>query len=562
MARVDGKYEVLRELSREENTIVQEAISPEGQSVRLVWFDVHDPATRALFHRYRSALRAVGSIFLVDVVARPGAYYSVWLPPSGTPLEEYLGAPVKDEATVDAVRTVAEMLAEHGFALPDAQIFLEDGRPQLAALKLIDRPLEEIASLNRELLSALDAGRRRPRRRPKPAASARPPRDPARPRLTWLGVLPGLLFLGGAGYLGAQAVSIYLNPPTYEVPGVVGEEANKAALELVSVTDPRTGREVSGFRVAFVDGEEAGKPQGVVLAQQPPPGSALHAGRLVTLTVNNPPPLNVPKLSDLSVAEARAALKEANLGVGKLAYTYVQDGSVPKGHVIAQYPEAGVQVGRGQKVSLLLSSGERVQETFLPDLTGLSFDEARVLVEKAGLVVTRTESVTSERSEGTVLSQTPKPFAKVEVGSPVVLGVARAPLAEPPRQTVPTEPLGPVPQPEPEPAPTPQPEPTPAPQPEPTPTPQPEATPAPTPSPQTPAAPQAGVPRTLNFDFTFPSDLPEGEAELRVIDENGEQTLVRQPNAAGLPVSVEVTVTGRAVFRVMVNGQAYQSFER
>lgn len=94
----------------------------------------------------------------------------------------------------------------------------------------------------------------------------------------WLTFIPGLLLLGGATYVGAQAVQIYLNPPVRPVSSVVGQAAKDAARQL-------TGE---GFRVEYTTGQAAGRAIGSVIRQDPAGSSTLPVGRLVTLTVNNP----------------------------------------------------------------------------------------------------------------------------------------------------------------------------------------------------------------------------------------------------------------------------------
>ncbi|HWG85096.1 MAG TPA: hypothetical protein VNT60_06425 [Deinococcales bacterium] len=90
MARLDGKFEVVRELSSREGRTSYEALTPDGQPARVDWFEVGDPKTRADYHRYRSALKATASPLLLDAVARPGAYYSAWQPSSAPEAQAWL----------------------------------------------------------------------------------------------------------------------------------------------------------------------------------------------------------------------------------------------------------------------------------------------------------------------------------------------------------------------------------------------------------------------------------------------------------------------------------------
>ena len=416
--RIDSKYEVLSELGREGHLrrySVHEAGRPAGERRRLEWFEVSTSAQRSSFHRYRSGLKALAPAALLDVVARPGAYYTVWKPLPGRPLAEFLALPVRGEAEVQGLRDLGTGLAEHGFALQDADVvFPGDGPgeaagPQIAYLAPAERPLEEAVGLNAALLTPLGRGKLRRRR----------------PALSIWAVLPGLLFLGEAGYLGAQAGRIYLNPPIQEIRDVTGKPAEDAARTLVA----------SGFRVAYTDGEGPGLPVGAVLSQDPPGGSNLPVGRQVTLTVNNPPPLTVPKLDDLNLNQVAGILAENRLARGQVLTVDGSFSGTPKGRVIAQLPEAGATAQRGDKVTLLVSGGIGSKLTWLPPLTGLSFEDARDLARRAGLVVHTVQRKNSDARQNTVLDQQPAAYVKVDVGSPVTLTIATIPVSGPTQKT-------------------------------------------------------------------------------------------------------------------------------
>ncbi len=555
---IDGKYEVVAELGREGPetlyAVAPDALAPDGVTAqasedgwRLGWFEATTPASRATFHTYRQALRDLDPLGLADVVTRPGAYYTVWRPLAGTPLADFLSLPTRDAESAQALRDLIARLAAHGYAAEDAEIVLVDGEPELARLAPLARTPEEADARNAPLLARLGSGRLRRRRRRVSFG------------LFLLSIIPGLGLLTGAGYIGVEAAKVYLNPVVTDVPDVSGKRA-KAAATLMSD---------QGYRVAFVDGENPNQDLGTVISQNPPAGSSLHAGRLVTLTVNNPPPLTVPKLAELNLDQVRAALAENRLKLGKVTVIQGSETGTPKGRVIAQLPEAGATAQRGQSVTLLVSGGTAAQQTWLPPLAGLSFEQARDMARKAGLVVNRVQTQDSDAPENTVLAQSPKPYEKVDVGSPVTLTLARTPRSGPSRP-VDSLPLAPPPPPPPAPAPTQPPaDANTATLPDST-TGQdagavtPDSIPATPPDSQTAgtsdAAPES---RTVQLRYTFPLDLPAGTVEIVVRDLDGERAVVGQQSSTALAGSVAegpVTVRGDATFVVRVNGQDYATF--
>ena len=593
--RIDGKYEVLSELMRDGHltlySVLASGQSATGQSatgqpaqgqsapgplesLRLGWFEVGSSAQRSSFHRYRAALKALAPAGLLDVVARPGAYYTVWKPLEGQLLPAFLALPAWNELSVQALRDLANGLSEQGYALSDAEVvFSDDDEPQLAYLVPAERSVGEAVALNALVLAPLKKGRVRPHR---PALSA------------WA-VLPGLLFLGGAGYLGAQAARIYLNPPVLEVQGVTGQPAEQAARALAG----------SGFRVVYADGEAPGQAVGTVVSQDPAPGTSLPAGRQITLTVNNPPPLQVPRLDDLSLDAVAVSLSENRLTRGEVITVDGTFTGTPKGRVIAQLPAAGATAQRGDKVTLLVSGGVGSKQTWLPPLTGLSFDDARDLVRRAGLVVNKVARKDSSARENTVLAQTPAAYAKVDVGSPVSLTVASVGFAgpsqsagtlplPPPVYVPPVTPLPVMPTPGLEILPT-----TPdngaatgqttgqtttgqsggnqtvAGQPSTgqTGTGQPPATmgqPTPGQGNTGPGTTPALQTRTVRLDYAFPRNLPEGTVDIVVRDQDGERTvLAGTPSSATAGATAQqegIVVRGEAVFIVRIGGQEFTSF--
>ena len=96
------------------------------------------------------------------------------------------------------------------------------------------------------------------------------------------------------------------------------------------------------------------KPQGVVAAQKPAPGTKLARGAAVTLSVSKGQPAKpVPDVVGQSESQAVALLKAAGFGATPVS---VPSGET-KGNVIAQKPRAGEKAQPGTNVRLNVSSG-------------------------------------------------------------------------------------------------------------------------------------------------------------------------------------------------------------
>jgi beta-lactam-binding protein with PASTA domain len=567
MARLDGKFEVSREIETSGNRTSYEAVAPDGAAVRVDWFSVTDTRSRSDFHRYRSALKAAGSPLLLDAVARPGAYYSAWLPSTAQEGGAFLAAHSRDDAYRSTLDDLAACLSDYGFSLADARVLAlesrEGGRPTVRAvlqgLDIADRSAEEISRLNAQWMGP--AGRRVSRRKAPPAKPARPasgatttvpaakttalkpaPPAPVRRRLTIWGVLPGLIFLALAAYNGVGALAAFLEPPVVRVPKVTGLQLREAVRVLSEARlTPRAE-----------NGEDASLPSGAIISQDPPADSSLHESRVVTVTVNHPRPLTVPDVAGLSLDAARDVLAAKRLTIGKVLKTPPLGTRTAAGLVVGQAPPAETPVLRGQAITLAISApDEPVQSTFVPDLTGLDWRQARELVEMAGLSLASIRWVESRRPEGTVVNQQPEPYKLVEAAGEATISIARAPLAAaPPRRSEPVTP------------PTPQAaEPTPPTVTTPPAQEPPVTTEAPAPASQEETAPQGPGSRVATYRTTVPITLNEVTVEVRLADADGERTVVGPTRMrGGDSILAEAQARGPAVFSIFFDGQEQVEF--
>jgi hypothetical protein len=120
---------------------------------------------------------------------------------------------------------------------------------------------------------------------------------------------------------------------------------------------------------------------------------------------------DAPSFLTLTESAARAAVQQFGAVVGTVT---TQPSSARIGTVAAQSPPPGTPLGRGEAVSLVLSSGDAV----VPSVYGLSKRDAISAVESAGLV----PSVHSEEhciDPQSVISQNPDPGTRKNRGDRV-----------------------------------------------------------------------------------------------------------------------------------------------
>lgn len=134
-----------------------------------------------------------------------------------------------------------------------------------------------------------------------------------------------------------------------------------------------------------------------------------------------PQPVSLISLADvagLTESQARDALKGFNVTVQR-----APDPRVPADRVASQTPSAGSKVQAGSEVQIILSDGPG--KTSVPTtLIGTTLDQAKLILDGAGLVLAKTNAVESSEAPGTIVAVIPEPGSTVAAGSGVVLNIA------------------------------------------------------------------------------------------------------------------------------------------
>jgi hypothetical protein len=172
---------------------------------------------------------------------------------------------------------------------------------------------------------------------------------------------------------------------------------------------------------------ELAEPEPVVAApaRRARPGLFIAIGLAVVVAVGAF--LLVPKLggkrlpSAVGMSRAAAVALFDSLGIDATFTEVDQPGDT--GKVTAQEPAAGARLGRGGTVELVLNSGM----VPVPELAGVSLDEARQRLAAAGLVLGRTEDgFSGQYQPDQVAGSSPKAGTRLAQGGSVVVVVASA----------------------------------------------------------------------------------------------------------------------------------------
>lgn len=231
------------------------------------------------------------------------------------------------------------------------------------------------------------------------------------------------LFIGG--YLGLRS---YLYVPEVVVPDVQGRSV-EAAEEALAARGLRAS-------VSYDYHDELEK--GMVIAQDVEPNTRVKKNRMVFLTVSQgQETVRVPDVTDYAVAQAEEVLRQAGFEIG--ARNEVND-DAPPGTVLRQSPDANTTHPRGTRVALSVSKGAAppAVRSKMPDLAGLTLNEARREIVNAGLQLESSvsEQASREQPSGRVIGQNPAAGAPVSEGARVKLTLSTGPGPEERRQVL------------------------------------------------------------------------------------------------------------------------------
>lgn len=209
-----------------------------------------------------------------------------------------------------------------------------------------------------------------------------------------------LLFLGSLALLTQHG-------KTMKIPSVAG----------MSFADAKKALQAQGFEVQIQDSSayvDTMKPMQVV-KQFPEADNLVKINRTIYLTINRSqaPFIQMPNLVSMSFRAAVNVLRQYGLNMGDtifkpdFARNSVLDQQY-KGETI----KPGASIQQGSSITLVLGSGLGAQEFGVPDLTGLTYVQARSRLDSMGLsigVVYRDPNV-RDSSEAYIVKQDPPQF--------------------------------------------------------------------------------------------------------------------------------------------------------
>ncbi len=226
-------------------------------------------------------------------------------------------------------------------------------------------------------------------------------------RYVW-GIIALVLLLAAGIFLLTQLLSGGDDEPDLiAIPNVANLTRDAAAEELQEV----------GFRVRQRDIPSNDIQAGFVIETDPPAGTQAEIDSFVTLIVSvGPENFPIPPVLGLTEDEARERITEQGFVVGTVTRRFSDD--VDEGLVLEQDPDGGELAPPEATVDLVISDGPFALTVL--DVTGLTEDAARQLLEDEGFDVTVEEEYDDEVEEGIATRTSPAAGQLVARDNPAV----------------------------------------------------------------------------------------------------------------------------------------------
>lgn len=178
--------------------------------------------------------------------------------------------------------------------------------------------------------------------------------------------------------------------------------------------------EKMGFEVDIDSAYDPAKKAYIVLAQMPELNSTVKTGRTIFITVNKaqPPLTPMPNLQNLSFRSAEMILKSNNLILGDTTYRPdIANGAILEQLYKGQAIRPGTMLPQGSRIDLVIGDGLGNTQFNVPDVVGLTYNEAVAMLSGNGLTITALwEGDITDSANAIIYNQMPYP--QNELGAP------------------------------------------------------------------------------------------------------------------------------------------------
>lgn len=186
-----------------------------------------------------------------------------------------------------------------------------------------------------------------------------------------------------------------------------------------NITEVEGNAEYTNFRFKVVEDFNASYDLGVIYSQSPIPPKQIKENGEITLYVSKgPEKITIPNTIDMEYGAAVKMLQNMGLKVGQES---IADENYQGGRIVKTDPVSGTEVMTGSLITLFVNQPAASSTAWMPDLVGMTFNQAKSALTEAGLRVGEVTEKEDPVEKGRVLEQGIPAGRSVEKNTPVTL---------------------------------------------------------------------------------------------------------------------------------------------
>ena len=161
--------------------------------------------------------------------------------------------------------------------------------------------------------------------------------------------------------------------------------------------------------------------EGKIIIQDPLPDENVKVGRIINLTVSlGPETVKLPYLTGVDYDKGKLIVERLGLVIESVEYLFSD--SIAEGKIMKTIPEPEVEMKKGENVKLIVSKGLIMK---MPNLAGMSLEEAQTLLNNMDLVLGEIKEVEGSGNKGIIILHSPEPEQIVNSGDTVSVMVIK-----------------------------------------------------------------------------------------------------------------------------------------
>lgn len=214
------------------------------------------------------------------------------------------------------------------------------------------------------------------------------------------------------------------------IPELNGKTEQEATEELKSL----------GLKINVIGYRESDQDEGYIIEQLDKAGQKVKKGYSVKVVVSSGKGVvlvAVPDLFGMTAEQAENELVDKGLVLGSVSY---EESGYKVDTIISQSQREGKELEAGEAVNIVLSKAKAVETVEVPDVTGLTEEGAKRLLESNSLVLGNIVEQESDQAPGNIIGQNPNVGTVVEEGTAIELIISVAPEKQQPTPEQPEQP--------------------------------------------------------------------------------------------------------------------------